>query len=255
MQSLSAASALPLILVGFAARADPQGLSTGVPVQIEDALPIRLGGVQLQGAALFTHDTRNRRGSDLWALNPSIKLGPLPGLQIDATPSYSIGDQSGAGSGNGTISALYQLTRNSTYVPALALHGYYATPYGSGHKSAQYTLRAIATKYLGTSEQSPRLHLNLSWYHLTQPSRTQRDDQLEIAVGMSALVAKSTAVVADVVHGARSSKGANQTFVDVGLRHEISDTWAISGGVGAGLGQQSPGFRVFFAVQKDLRLF
>lgn len=254
MRRLSAFSALLLTAVGFAARADPQGLSTGVPVQIEDALPVRFGGLQLQGAALFTHDTSNRRGSDLWALNPSIKLGPLPRLQIDFTPSYSVGDHSGAGRGNGTVSALYQLTRNSTYVPALAVHGYYATPYGSGHKSAQYTLRAIATKYLGTSEQSPRLHLNLSWYHLTQPSRTQRDDQIEIAVGMSALLAKSTAVVADVVHGARPEKGANQTFVDIGLRHEISDTWAISGGVGAGLGQQSPGFRAFFALQKNFRL-
>jgi len=142
MRRLSAGSALLLILVGFAARADPQGLSTGVPVQIEDALPVRLGGLQLQGAALFTHDTRNRRGSDLCALNPSVKLGPLPELQIDATPSYSIGDQSGAGSGNGAISALYQLTRNSTYVPALALHGYYATPYGSGHKSAWFKARS-----------------------------------------------------------------------------------------------------------------
>ncbi len=237
------------------ARADPQSLSTDVPVQIEDALPVRLGTLELQGDNRFTRDTHNRRGSDLLASGLVLKLGPLPGLQVGLSPSYRFGAQSSANGGYGTIDVLYQVTDNSTYIPALAVHGYYAQPYGAGHKSVQYTLRGIATKYLGGSERSPRLHLNLSWYHLTQPSPSQRADQLELAIGYSRLVYDSTALVADVVHGAKPDRRASQTILDLGVRHEIGDGWAVSVGAGAGIGAQSPAFRAFFAVQRSFRVF
>ncbi|MHB0670465.1 hypothetical protein [Roseomonas mucosa] len=237
------------------ARADPQSLSTNVPVQIEDALPVRLGTLELQGDNRFTRDTHNRRGSDLLTSGLVLKLGPLPGLQVGLSPSYRFGGQSGSNAGYGAVDVLYRFTDNNTYVPALALHGYYAQPYGAGHKSVQYTLRGIATKYLGGSERSPRLHLNLSWYHLTQPSPTQRADQLELAVGYSQLVSDNTAFVVDVVRGAKPERRASQTIVDIGVRHEIGDGWAVSLGVGTGIAQQSPAFRAFFAVQRSFPVF
>ena len=238
-----------------AARADPQSLSTNVPVQIEDALPVRLGTLELQGDNRFTRDTHNRRGSDLLVSDLVLKLGPLPGLQLGLGPSYGFGDQSGANGGYVTADVLYQFTRNSAHVPALALHGYYGQPYGAGRRSVQYTLRGIATKYLGGSERSPRLHLNISWYRLAQPGPGQRADRLELAVGHSRLVSDSTAFVVDVVHGAKPERRARQTIVDVGVRHEIGDGWAVSLGVGAGIAQQSPALRAFFAVQRSFRVF
>lgn len=238
-----------------AVRADPQSLSTNVPVQIEDALPVRLGTLELQGDNRFTRDPHNRRGSDLLASGMVLKLGPLPGLQVGLGPSYNFGSQSGANGGRGAIDVLYQLTGDSAYVPALALHGYYAQPYGAGHRSAQYTLRGIATKHLGGGERSPRLHLNLSWYHLAQPSPSQRPDQLELAVGYSRLISGSTALVVDVVHGAKPERRASQTIADVGVRREVGDGWAVALGVGAGIARQSPTLRAFFAVQKSFRMF
>ena len=68
------------------------------------------------------------------------------------------------------------------------------------------------------------------------------------------LVSETTALVIDVVHGAKSTKGQNETIADAGLRWEINDDWAMSGGVGFGIGQQSPAFRVLFAVQRDFHL-
>lgn len=59
----------------------------------------------------------------------------------------------------------------------------------------------------------------------------------------------------DVVHGAKPERRANQTIVDVGVRHKVGDGWAVSLGVGAGIAQQSPALRAFFAVQRSLRLF
>ena len=249
--------ALLTAAVAFApimAHADPQGLSVNVPVQVEDAFPVAFGYLELQGTDRFTRDPHARSGSDLLALSPTLKLGALPGLQVDLGSSYNFGNQGSANSA-AALDALYNLNNQSTYVPALAMHAYYETPYGAGHKSVRYTLRGIATKWLGPTDRSPRLHLNLTWYHLTQPSRDQRDDQLEMVLGYSQLVSRDTALVLDVVHGAKPERGANQTIVDVGLRHEISEGWAASLGAGAGIGQQSPAFRVFFALQRELRLF
>ena len=241
------------LLVPFRAHADPQALSTNVPIQVEDALVTKYGNMTVQLDTRFTRD-RIGRGSQSLAASPVLKFGLLPGLQVDIGPSYGFGDKGSSNQGNGTLDALYQINQDSKYIPSFAIHGYYQTPYGAGHKSATYTARAIATKYLG-DDKAPRLHANLTIYHLTQPSPTQRTDQLEMAFGISALLRPDTAIVADVVHGAKPDKRASQTFLDVGLRYEISDGWAVSGGVGAGIAQQSPAFRVFFALQKDFKLF
>ena len=59
----------------------------------------------------------------------------------------------------------------------------------------------------------------------------------------------------DVFHGARSAQGANQTFVDAGVNWEVTKSLALSIGAGGGIGQQSPPFRIFFALQQEFDLF
>lgn len=46
------------------ARAEPQSLSTNVPVQTEDALPVRLGTLEVQADNRFARDTHKRSGSE-----------------------------------------------------------------------------------------------------------------------------------------------------------------------------------------------
>jgi hypothetical protein len=244
-----------LTLLAAPAFADPQSISTNVPIQVEDAYPTPYGVMTLQSDIRYTNDSYNSRGATGIATEGVIKVGPLPGLQVDLSPSYNFGNQSNADSGYGSIDALYQFNKSTTYIPAFAVHLYYEQPYGAGHLSQMYVIRAIATKNLGPSDGAPRIHINLTDYHLAQPSPTQRKDQLEAIVGVSALLTPDTAIVADVVHGAKPAAGHVETIADVGLRHQITKSWSISGGVGAGIEQQSPEFRVFFALQKDIDIF
>lgn len=238
------------------ALADPQGLSTNVPVQIEDAFPaVEFGEGQLQYDGRYKRDPHDTAGSNEYTSGPTIKLGLLPHTQFDINPGYTNGDGSGAGQGTTSIDSLVQLIGNSRLLPALALHGFYEIPYGSGHKSAQYTLRGIATKYLGTSKSSPRLHLNLTWIHVTQPDRMTRRNQMEIAGGISFLVAQHTAMVLDVVHGAQATVGNNQSFIDGGFLHDIDEDWSFGLGAGAGIAQNSPQLRVFVSLQRSFELF
>ena len=238
------------------AYADPQGLSTNVPVQIEDAFPaIEEGQAELQWDGVYQHDPRTGAGANSLTTGPTLKLGLLPRTQFDINPGYTAGDASSANQGTTSFDALVQLRGDARLLPALALHGFYELPYGAGHKSARYTLRGAATKYLGSSKSSPRLHLNLTWVHVTQQDSQTRRDQLEIAGGLSFLVARSTAMVVDAVHGAASTTGENHTFLDAGFLHELGPNWTIGIGAGAGVAQQSPQARIFFSAQYSFGLF
>ena len=255
MRNVIGLTVLAMALSARAWAADPQSLSTDVPVQVEDAFPTHYGYMTLQNTDVYTDDNKNSKGANDTQVQGVVKIGALPGLQIDLGPSYNFGDQSNADSGDGTIDALYQFNDNTTYIPAFAAHIYYEQPYGAGHQSQEWVFRGIATKYLGSSDNSPRLDINLTDYHLAQPSSTQRKDQLEAIVGLSADLNQNTAIVGDFVHGDLPATGQVENIVDIGLRHTIVGAWAISGGVGAGIAQQSPAFRVFFALQKDIDVF
>jgi hypothetical protein len=192
----------------------------------------------------------------LLQLNPTIKVAPLPHVQLDLSAPYNVGDQSTASQGSGSFDGYYQFTDPVARFPAMAVQsGYQFTEYGPGHLSYQYFVRPLVTQWLGDNDKSPRLHLNLDWIHVTTPGSDSRTNLLEVGVAYSQLVRADTALVADVVHGMKPESGQVETIVDAGLRHVIGDSWAVSGSVGAGLGRQSPGFRVLFAIQKGLEFF
>lgn len=246
---------LTLLAAASPALADPQALSTFVPVQTQDALVVRTGVLELQGTGVYTRDTHNSRGPDLLNLSPTLKLGPVKGVQLDISVPYAVGNQSGANQGSSGFDALYQFTDPSPTFPALAIQAGYQIPYGAGHHTDQWFVRGLATQWLGSNDKAPRLHLNFDYTHVNTPSSTQRKDVMLILGAVSMLLTDQTALVLDIVHGAKTTKRENQTIVDAGLRWEINDEWSLSGGVGAGIGQQSPQFRVIFAIQKEFKIF
>src|SRR5689334_13378641 len=89
----------PLLCIYRAAAADPQGLTTNFPVQIEDAFPINFGQISLQFDTRATNDPGGSQGPDLATARPVFKIGPLPGLQLDVGTSYNFGGGSGTNQG------------------------------------------------------------------------------------------------------------------------------------------------------------
>ena len=176
-------------------------------------------------------------------------------MQLAAALPHNFGDTPINNSGGVTVSVLYQLTNNTAYLPAFAVDAVYLEPTGPGHHTGFTTLRGIATKFLGEDAASPRLHLNLSWYHFTDPSTSPQRNQYEVGIAYSQLLTVDTAAVIDFVHGDKTQRGQRESIIDIGVRHLVGDTLALSVGGGFGMGQQSPAFRILFAVQKDFPLF
>ena len=58
---------LAVVAVSLSAQAwaaDPQSLSTGVPVQVEDAFPTNYGVMTLQNSDVYTDDNKNSKGAN-----------------------------------------------------------------------------------------------------------------------------------------------------------------------------------------------
>ncbi|NPD68812.1 hypothetical protein HN018_12590 [Lichenicola cladoniae] len=84
---------------------------------------------------------------------------------------------------------------------------------------------------------------------------TRRPDQMEIAGGISFLVAAHTAMVLAVVQCAQATVGHDQSFIDGGFLHDIDEDRSFGLGAGAGIAQNSPQLRVFVSLQRSFELF
>jgi hypothetical protein len=234
---------------------DPQALSVFVPVEVQDALVIPYGTMELQGLGVYTRDNHTAGGRNLFNMTPTLKLGAARGLQLDISAPYAVGDAAAANQGGATFDAIYNFNPPTPYFPALAIQPGYQTPDGPGHTSAQYFLRGMMTQWLGSDDRAPRLDLNVNWTHVAEPGRSARSDIMEVGIAYSRLVSERTALVIDLVHGAKPADRQVETIMDAGLRTEVIDDWYLSGGAGVGMGQQSPSFRLIFSVQRDFVLF
>jgi hypothetical protein len=249
------ASIAAVLLLPQAALADPQGLSRFVPITIEDAYPVAPGEFELQATGVWDHDTHDRRGDDLVTAQPTMKFGPFSGAEIYAGMPYRFGDASRRHGGDEVFGAFYNFNEQRDLLPAFAVNASYANPFGADARSGESILRLIATKSLGDPYSAPRLHINLSWYRLTDPAATERTDRYETAIGYSQSVAPHTAVVVDYVWAQKRSQGAHSNLIEAGLRHELNDHWSLSSGAGVGVGAESQDFRLLFAVQRSFSLF
>jgi hypothetical protein len=240
--------------VGAPARADPQEVETGEPLLIEDATTDDPGNLSIQLSGIDSH-RQGDAAQDLLAQGLTVKLGAIKGVQVSLNPEYNVGNAQGRNSGSVLGEALFQFNDQSTFVPAFAFNLSYATPFGAGQKSGDYTFRAIATKWLGLSEESPRLNLNLTDYHLAQPENGMRRDQLQAVLGGSVLLTKEGAIIADIEYGAAEDVRGTETFLEIGYSRDLPGDWDFQIGVGKQVAGAGNGIRLYLSIDKDFKIF
>jgi hypothetical protein len=243
-----------LLVHALPARANPQDVEEGEPVTVEDAWTDPPGELSLQYSGTYTrlHDPGSQ---ELLEQGPTIKLGAIKGVQISLNPNYDTGTVSQRNSGFMLGDILVQANDQKNYIPAFALDVFYAPPFGAGQKTAQYTFRAIASKSLGPTEASPRLHINITDYHLTEPDSESRRDRLQFVFGGSLLFTKTDALVADIVNGPAERIGESETFVEIGWSRDLPDDWTLQLGIGRQVAGEGNAVRAFFAIEKQLEIY
>ena len=227
---------------------DALALSSFLPVTLEDAYPS--DSLKLKPYLLYERNTDDARGANL------LQIAPRAELPIDAahragltlTAPYRVGNASSSGSGDYQLGVLYRFTDDhggDGILPALALRAQAAQSYGAGAHPVETTLRFVATKSLGELQTAPRLHLNVSWMHLAgERAADDRINRYSWGIGSSLLIGPATAFVADFFREQGSTRGENSSLLEAGIRHAVSDKAVLALGAGAGLGDDSPDFRL-----------
>ena len=232
---------------------DPQALSVGVPVRIQDALVTSFGEAIFQTVSINTYVDRHGNGLSS-PLSETVKLGVLPGLGINLGIAGNLGDAGHAGYVV-TPSFQYVFNKSRNYVPGLSVEGTYSPQPGTGLSGGTWGFSGQATEYLGSTEQSPRLHLNFEWNKINDESQRARPNTFGYGVGLSTLISDSTSLVGDVFYSQTSARHVSQTFFDLGVIHIVGPRLSLSAGGGVGLDRSTPAFRLFLSLSISFRLF
>ncbi len=248
---ISGAVLAAAVLVSGAAWAqgdEHMGLSRGLPVTIDDADRIEAGGTELKVRSAYERQRENRH---LFTLDPEVEFGIRRGLSVGLSPSYSMGNAEDGGRGDVEFELEYNILEISGLRPGITIAPAVSVPFGPGGESVQSEIELRLTQPLGEAGTAPRLHLNVAWRHLHGADRDERKDRYFAAAGVNFAVAPTTAVAFDVVREPSRERGKVDNFVEAGVRHALGGETVLTAGAGAGLGPDSPRFRLLVGLQRS----
>ncbi|MBP2291808.1 hypothetical protein [Azospirillum rugosum] len=255
MQKRVAGAIAALVVTGVAgdAWADDKalmGLSSEIPITVQDAAAIEKGSVDLKLRGTFDR-LKQDGGRNRLNLDPEIEVGVANGLSLKANPTYRVGNADDTRQGGVNLSAEINLLAPKDGRLGISLEPLIDIPYGSGGTATEVGIVGRVTQPLGTSTRAPRLHVNLGWRRLIDPESDQRENRFLMVAGVNFAVAPNTAVAFDILRDQQQERGKADNLVEVGVRHVIGDDLALGAGVGVGFGPDSPRYRVLVGVQRS----
>ena len=221
---------------------------------VQDDLANDPGELSLQYSGAYGR-SREAGAREVLEQGLTLKLGVIENVQLSVNPNYVTGRAEGHDSGGFQADVLVHLRDQTRLLPAVGFDLFYTTPFGSGRKAAEYVFRAIASHSLGDGDAAPRLHLNVTDFHLTQLEGDDRKDRLQLAFGASFLPSEAGAIVGDVVYGAADFGRGTQTFLEVGYTRVLPHAWTCELGIGQQVAGAGGAVHVFFSVEKEVHVF
>ena len=221
---------------------DVQNLEPQLPVEVEDAEPLRSGARELQ---LPIRMTRENDGDDRFLLEPRFAFGLAERWQATVGLPLVVGSSDRTNSGNLRADAMFKWLDEGSLLPAIAFGAGIELPTGKDAEGTDMTLRVLATKTLGARPGEHRIHGNLV-YRINDDARPgERDDTTRVILGYSTPLSDATVLVADVLrgHGRLGATGMS-TVYELGVRHAWTPGTAVSVGLAIGDGGDAPDWAI-----------
>ncbi len=237
--------AAPSICRSAHAQTDHTNLEEGLPVRLEDAYPSAFRNREMQFRFSWEHTDE---GADRVSLEPRLEFGIAPNWQLTIGSPFFAGDADRRGSGDVQIGALYNFNQESLSLPAFAIAGHVDAPSGEDSEGLDTTIKFIMTRTLD-DEHFGRFHLNLEWGHNFEALADERDDTFAIIPGYSFRLNTDTIIVADFIREWEMESGHEANIIELGARYQLEPRAVLSMGLGAGIGDESPEFRVNVGLQ------
>jgi hypothetical protein len=247
MSIIRASLALAFVASALQAQTDFYNTDRGRPLAVEDAVVIERRAFELQAVPLRVE--RAARGLSLWGIAPELAWGFLPRTQIEVAVPLLMVDNAAApraviGAEGVEIELLHQLNTETGPLPGFALGVGAHIPAGPFGPSRTITaLRALATRTLGWG----RVHVNASFSPgeaLAAGERGAESSRWMAGVAFDRTLAlRQTLIGADLTaQEALTDDGAVEWRAGLGLRRQMSSTFAMDAGVFRRLSTGTPGW-------------
>jgi hypothetical protein len=227
--------------------ADHYNLEDGLPTELADSIPISYRNTEGQGFARWEH---TGEGEEKFLLVPRLEYGLWLNTQVSVDAPYEFGeavdDDEFKTAG---VELLYNFNQEGLLFPAVALAGKADFPLGDEEDGVDTTLKLILSKSICRSAQWQRVHLNLAWKHNSEANDDERDDMYKLIVGYDRRLNADTVLVLDYVREEEKEEDTEINMVEAGIRYQCTPLTVISAGAGAGIGEDSPDFRLTLAFQ------
>lgn len=220
--------------------ADHDNLEEDLPIHVEDAYPIGFQGREFQG--VFRYEETND-GESRFRLEPRVEYGFAPNWQIAVSSPFLLGNADRQGSGDVRLKVLHNFNTETLDMPAISISGEAIMPTGKESAGLDTQLKLLVTRSVSKTGLD-RVHFNLAWEHNAANAQDERGDRYIAVLGYSRRVGPQTLFLADFVREQGRKKGEHANIVEFGVRHQVHPRTVLSLGVGAGIGQESPRFRV-----------
>jgi hypothetical protein len=229
--------------------ADMMNLNEYMPTRLQDATPIPGQSMDLQ----FTTNFNKDRSQDQMIFRPDIRYGVSDKLQLE-TQSTLLSGNDEKDHGETQLGALYQFNESDNLMPVFAWNPMIIFPTGKGNRGLDFSNTFVLTSTLNGTAKDPltQIHLNVNWRRNNTHGSDERKDAGLYIFGISQLLTKNAALIADVLHEEDSKKGEEANSFELGLHLGIGNEYYMSIGGGVGFGGQSPPWNALVALEKQI---
>ncbi|MFC7736992.1 hypothetical protein ACFQX4_14285 [Roseomonas sp. GCM10028921] len=229
-----------------AAAVEPDDLDLFLPSTLQDAFAGQPGEAEAQLGLRYDR----RRGKDELRIFPQYQISPADGLLLNLSLPYTVGSGERANEGEAGIGFFYNLNREKGWLPAFAVAVEADTPVGPGDRGTQVQVTGIATRSIDAAAHR-RIHVNASWSVRFAPSAEERHQPYRLVAGYSQLLSPQTAFILDYVRERQERGEHDSNVVELAFRHRLAERVTVGFGAGAGIGHDSPRYRLLFSVEAD----
>ncbi|HEX8234430.1 MAG TPA: hypothetical protein VF600_00590 [Abditibacteriaceae bacterium] len=223
-------------------------LQQGAPLQVEDTETADAGSTQVQ---VSTRYDRTRHGENEFEIETELQRGLSDNTQASIAVPYKFGSGDKTGSGDLRLRLMRRMSEQSGSLPAFALVARADLPTGRNTRGIDTALKLVATRSLeGTPPQ--RLHFNAQWMHNAKRRIDERSNQYQVVFGYDRSLGTNSLLLLDFVREQQPEKGETENLVELGIRRTLSSQAVLGLGVGAGIGEDSPHFRVVASFETQL---
>lgn len=243
-KSLTIGSAL-LALPAFAVDVTPgYNLHPTFPVDVMDAYALEYQSVAAFGIVRYE---RTDSGQNNWLLQPEVKYGFAPKWEADLSIPFLEGNYKGTGGGNIRLGALYNFLDEHDMWPALAVSPQIELPTGRASRGLDIGVTLAATKSLvpyipGAS--GDEVHADISFFHNSGARVVEHENYYRLVFGYSRQLTDDLVAVADFVHQQTILRNHDENIIEGGVIFAFQRNLSVSGGIGFGLGAESPDVRI-----------